>query len=158
MIKLKRVLVATDFGAAADSALQYGRTLTRTFGGELHVLHVIDNLSVYGVVLREEQQDLECMARSRTEALMGEEDRRELNARTTTATSNAPARIIVEYARTHAIDLIVMGTHGHGPIGHFFTGNVAERVVRAAPCPVLTVHNPEREFVHPDARVTAARP
>lgn len=158
MIKLKRVLVATDFGAAADSALQYGRTLTRTFGGELHVLHVIDNLSVYGVILREEQQDLECMARSRTEALIDEEDRRELHARTTTTTSNNPASIIVEYARAHAIDLIVMGTHGHGPIGHLFIGNVAEHVVRTAPCPVLTVHNPEREFVEPGALVTAARP
>jgi universal stress protein A len=43
--------------------------------------------------------------------------------------------------------LIVLGTHGRGPIGHVILGSVAERVVRTAPCPVLTVRHPQREFV-----------
>ena len=47
---------------------------------------------------------------------------------------------IVEYARTESIDLIVMGTHGRGALQHLLMGSVAERVVRSAPCPVLTVH------------------
>jgi nucleotide-binding universal stress UspA family protein len=41
----------------------------------------------------------------------------------------------------------VLGTHGRGPLGHVVLGSVAERVVRKAPCPVLTVRTPEREFV-----------
>jgi nucleotide-binding universal stress UspA family protein len=51
--------------------------------------------------------------------------------------------------------LIVMGTHGRGPVAHLFMGSVAERVVRMAPCPVLTVRHPEREFVTPDALAAA---
>ena len=49
------------------------------------------------------------------------------------------------------IDLIVMGTHGRGFVAHAVLGSVAEKVVRTAPCPVLTVRNPQHEFVLPDA-------
>jgi nucleotide-binding universal stress UspA family protein len=69
-------------------------------------------------------------------------------------TSHAPAPTIVAYAREHAIDLIVMGTHGRGAVAHLLMGSVAERVVRTAPCPVLTVHHPEHEFVVPDTLVS----
>ena len=56
---------------------------------------------------------------------------------------------IVRYAREKNIDLLVMGTHGRGPIAHMLLGSVAEKVVRKAPCPVLTVRHPEHEFVMP---------
>jgi hypothetical protein len=49
------------------------------------------------------------------------------------------------------IDLIVVGTHGRGAVAHLFVGSVAERVVRTAPCPVLTVRHAEHEFIAPDA-------
>ena len=54
-----------------------------------------------------------------------------------------PAKSIVEAAQVHQADLIVMGTHGHGAVMHVLLGNVAERVVRMAPCPVLTVREPK---------------
>lgn len=57
---------------------------------------------------------------------------------------------IVRYAKEGDIDLIVMGTHGRGFVAHAVMGSVAEKVVRAAPCPVLTVHNAEHEFVIPE--------
>ena len=50
-----------------------------------------------------------------------------------------PSVKIVEFARDHEIDLIVMGTHGRGPVAHFLLGSVAENVIRSAECPVLTV-------------------
>ena len=53
--------------------------------------------------------------------------------------------------RANPIDLIVTGTHGRGAVKHFLMGSVAERVVRTAPCPVLTVHAHERDFIVPDA-------
>lgn len=71
--------------------------------------------------------------------------------------SNSPALTIVDYAMGHRIDLIVMGTHGRGALAHMVMGSVAERVVRLAPCPVLTVRHPEHEFVRPDALVPVAR-
>ena len=57
---------------------------------------------------------------------------------------------IVRYAKEQSIDLVVLGTHGHGPIAHMLMGSVAEKVVRKAPCAVLTVRHPEHEFVIPD--------
>jgi nucleotide-binding universal stress UspA family protein len=72
-------------------------------------------------------------------------------------TGTNPAATIVDYARAHMIDLIVLGTHGRGAVAHMFMGNVAERVVRSAPCPVLTVRHPQHEFVLPDALVAVSR-
>ena len=72
---------------------------------------------------------------------------------TAVRTGNSPAFEIARYAKAEGIDLIVMGTHGRGMMGHLLMGNVAEKVVRIAPCPVLTVHHPEHEFIQPDALV-----
>jgi nucleotide-binding universal stress UspA family protein len=66
------------------------------------------------------------------------------------------ANTIVNYDGEERIDLIVMGTHGRTGVSHLLMGSVAERVVRTAPCPVLTVRNPEREFIAPDALVGKA--
>jgi nucleotide-binding universal stress UspA family protein len=59
----------------------------------------------------------------------------------------APVEEIVDYAKEKEIDLIVMGTHGRGWLAHVLMGSVAEKVVRKAPCPVLTVRLAEHEFV-----------
>ena len=59
----------------------------------------------------------------------------------------SPASAIVDAADTNGADLIVMGTHGHGALMHVMMGNVAERVVRTAPCPVLTVREPRAREV-----------
>ena len=160
MIVLNKVLVATDFGPASDSALQYGRALARGFGAALHVLHVTENIFAratdgYGYIAipAQVQEELEQAGRKQTEGLLYAEDRADLHAVAITITSNSPAEAIVDYARANTIDLIVMGTHGRGAVAHLLMGNVAERVVRMAPCPVLTVRHPEHEFVLPDALV-----
>lgn len=164
MIAIKKVLVATDFGPASETALNYGRALAGLLGGGLHVLHVTENVYLaaangYGHAYMppELQRDIEHAAQEQTESLLTEEDRRTLQAKAVTVTFNTPAAAIVEYAKTNNIDLIVLGTHGRGAFSHLFMGSVAERVVRTAPCPVLTVRNPEHEFVLPDALVAVSR-
>jgi len=164
MIALKKILVATDFGPESEAAVRYGRELARGFGGALHVLHVTENLFSrvmdaysYAGLSPDVQAEIERGCQKETEELLSEEDRRELKAVAVTTTSNKPAGAIVEYARDHGIDLIVIGTHGRGPLGHLMLGNVAERVVRTAPCPVLTVRHPEHEFVLPDALMRVAQ-
>ncbi|HKF70044.1 MAG TPA: universal stress protein, partial [Vicinamibacterales bacterium] len=72
-------------------------------------------------------------------------------------TSGSAAYAIVDYARENGIDLIVLGTHGRGVLAHLMMGSVAERVVRIANCPVLTVRCPQHEFVMPDTLVASAR-
>jgi len=163
MIGLKKVLVATDFGEASDQALAYGRELARTFGATLHVLHVVDNVAARyvtetpGFDLPRLQLQVEDAARAELMKIVTGDDRRTLNAVVALRTSVSPPTAIVDYARQEAIDVIVVGTHGRGAIAHFFMGSVAERVVRTAPCPVLTVHAAERDFLAPDALVAAAQ-
>ena len=164
MMTLKRILVATDFGEAADVAFAYGRELARTFGASLDVLHVADNVLAHSIAgegfmasYPELQRDVEEVAAKRLEAMVSDEDRAVLGAKTAIRTSASPALTIVDYAREGRVDLIIMGTHGRGAMAHLLMGSVAERVVRTAPCPVLTVRHPEHEFVLPDALVAVAK-
>jgi universal stress protein A len=164
VITLKNVLVAIDFGEASETALAYGRELARMAGATLHVLHVVENViagavGVEGYVtdFASLQREVEESARKQLDSMVTDEDRRTLAAKTVTKTSNSPALSIVPYARDAHIDLIIVGTHGRGGMAHLFMGSVAERVVRTAPCPVLTVRNPEHGFVLPDALQVVAR-
>jgi nucleotide-binding universal stress UspA family protein len=160
MVVLKNVLVATDFGEASELALAYGRELARTFGARLHVLHVVENVmmrysaEVPFTVLPELQTDLETEARRRLDETVTADDRASFEVVPTVQTAASVPVEIVEYARGQNIDLIVMGTHGRGGVQHLLMGSVAERVVRTAPCPVLTVRTPERDFLAPDALVS----
>jgi len=163
MIALKNILVATDFGEAADAALAYGRELARTFDSTLHVLNVADDVYVrlggdaYVAVLPDLQKDLEIAARKQLDDLVIDNDPRPVPVKKAVLTSSATAAAIVQYARDHTIDLVIVGTHGRGAVAHLLMGSVAEKVVRTAPCPVLTVRYPEHDFVVPDALTVAAQ-
>ncbi len=163
MMKINNVLVATDFGKASEAALNYGRELARTFNAMLHVLHVTESITarypLEGTVFIPPglQTEIEDAARTRLNAIVGDDDRRELRAKAVVRTSSGTAETIVEYAGEVGADVIVVGTHGRRAVAHLLLGSVAERVVRLAPCPVLTVRNPERDFLVPDALVAVAR-
>jgi nucleotide-binding universal stress UspA family protein len=164
VIALKTILVATDFSKPSEAALTYGRELARQFGATLLVVHVVDNLLTRaaasdGFAFSDPafQKEVEDAARKQTEGLLSDEDRDLLRAQTVLIVSNTPADAIADSARQAKVELIVMGTHGRGAVAHFFMGSVAERVVRIAPCPVLTVRHPEHEFVRPDALVAVVK-
>ena len=164
MITLKKILVPTDFGEAADAALNYARALARNFGASVDVLHVAEDVStrmyageMYVAVPQSIQNDVEEAARKQLHARLIDNDPNPLPVRPAVIVSNAPAVSIVSYAKETGADLIVMGTHGRGPMAHLFMGSVAERVVRLAPCPVLVVRHPEHEFVVPDTLAVAAK-
>jgi nucleotide-binding universal stress UspA family protein len=163
MIALKNILVATDFGEASDAAVAYGRELARSFGATLHVLHVADDVYVrlggdaYVAVLPELQKDIENAAHKTLDQLLVDNDPNPLPVKKVVITSSSTASAIVQYAADAGVDLIVVGTHGRGAMAHLLMGSVAERVVRTARCPVLTVRHPEHEFVLPDALSTVTR-
>jgi nucleotide-binding universal stress UspA family protein len=163
MIAIKKILVATDFGPASETALAYGRAFALQFNASLHVLHVMESVAMtaateYGFsgLPIEYQLEIEAAARKSTDDLLTDEDRQLFSAVAAVVRHNTPAAAIVDYARTNDIDLIFIGTHGRGAFGHLLMGSVAERVVRTAPCPVLAVRNPEHEFVLPDALVAVS--
>ena len=163
MIRLKNILVATDFSTPSDVALAYGRDLARSYGSVLHVLHVAENsFLLFGgdpatTFVPDQQAEIERSAREQMDALITVDDRTMLHATPVVVTAVGVAQAVVDYATAKAIDLVVMGTHGRGAMAHLLMGSVAERVVRLAPCPVLTVRSPERDFVVPDALVAVAR-
>jgi nucleotide-binding universal stress UspA family protein len=141
MVSLTRILVATDFGPAADAALSHARELSRTFGASLHLLHVLENFFLRPTVA--DPRHMEAAAVQRLLDRLTDDDRRALHARSVVETSDHPADSIVAYARASNIDLIVIGTHGRTAVDRLFLGSVTERVMRTAPCPVLTVRGPE---------------
>jgi nucleotide-binding universal stress UspA family protein len=155
VISLQNILLATDFSEPSAAALEYAKSLALKFGGCIHVLHVLEDLAahawtteVYVAALPGVHEEMERQARERLDGMFPREERDKYRVRTELRTGS-PFVEVVRYARDEKIDLIVMGTHGRGPIAHMLLGSVAERVVRKAPCPVLTVRHPQQEFVHP---------
>jgi universal stress protein A len=162
MIALKNILVATDFSESAAVALAYGRDLARTFDARLHVVHVVEDVLMryspeVSFAVPELQRNLEKAAVRDLAALISDDDRRTLQVLTSVETATNIPFALTDYAKNHRIDLIVTGTHGRGAVKHLLMGSVAERVVRTAPCPVLTVKEQEREFIVPDALTTTAK-
>ncbi|HYT67778.1 MAG TPA: universal stress protein [Vicinamibacterales bacterium] len=163
MINLKTILVPSDFSECSDAALRYGLELARRFDATLHLLHVVQDpltqpwaaegfsAPLFEVVDKWQKEAKERLARSIPAADAGRV--------TVAATIGWPYAEILHYAVEHSVDLIVMGTHGRGGVTHMLLGSIAEKVIRRAPCPVLTVRHPQREFVEPipiEALLTAS--
>ena len=153
MINLKHILVPSDFSECSDAAVRYGLELARKFGATLHLLHVVQDPATqpwaaegFAVPLLEAVDQWQKDAKTRLDALIPLEDR--ANAVVSCAIAS-PFPEILRYALDKDIDLIVMGTHGRGGVSHMLLGSIAEKVVRRAPCPVLTVRQPEHDFVEP---------
>jgi nucleotide-binding universal stress UspA family protein len=164
MIALKNILVATDFGEAADSALAYGRELAQRFDATLHVLHVAENVYVtafgaetYASFAPDLQRDIEASAHRRLHDAVLDSDGSGPDTIPAVMTSSSPAFAIIDYANDHGIDLIVMGTHGRGTLGPS-SWAASPSVVRLAGCPVLTIRQPERDFVHADGLARVRQP
>ena len=151
MIDLKRILVPTDFSETSEAALRYGTELARQYTGRLYLLHVVENP---GEAAKADIpiglfETMRTAALDRLGQLVTSHELRKFRPECAMRLGAAPNEI-VRYAQDHEIDLIVMGTHGRRGIARVVLGSVAERVVRTAPCPVLTVHHPEHEFIADD--------
>lgn len=155
MLTLRTLLVAVDFSDTAPEVTEYGRELARSFGAGIHLLHVVPDplqqpwaVEAPGLDFPGLSDQWRAESRERLHALATEVG---LDERSTVlaVAAGVPHRAIVEYAAEHGADMIILGSHGHGPVVHFLLGNVAERVVRQAVCPVLIV---------PHARLRSPRP
>jgi nucleotide-binding universal stress UspA family protein len=144
----KKILVPVDFSEPSDAALLYGRNLAKAFGAQLHLLHVMENPFLRATF--KSTAAVELGMANRVAERISPEDRTTLHAVSAVRISDDPYDEIIRYVENEQIDLIVMGTHGRGGVTHLLMGSVAEKVVRNARCPVLTVRHPEHEFVTED--------
>ncbi len=143
MPSAKQILYPTDFSRNARHALPQLREMIGCFDATVHLLHVIEpslqaaDLS-WSPPTPQIDEKMRATAREHLAALA--DDLKLPASRVVTAVASGhPSLEIVRYAHEHAIDMIVMSTHGHSGLSHFLLGSVTERVVRKAPCPVLTV-------------------
>lgn len=156
MIQIQRILVPVDFSEFGKHALKYGCELSRRFGSELHLLHVVED--VYPLVpeagmLLPAQGDylaeLEASAAKALDQVPADDWCHGISRVVRSVGSGTPFLEVIRYAREHDIDLIVIGTHGRTGLVHMLMGSVAEKIVRKAPCPVLTVRPEGHDFVMP---------
>ena len=144
MAKITCVLVPLDLGESSDRTLDYAKTVAQRFDAALVLLHVVPNPYVTAasdVYLPPPQDFLDTLvrdARARLEEFANQLDRGALRVETVVKVGD-PLLEIVAYATSRPADLVVMGTHGRTGVAHLVLGSVAERVVRTAPCPVLTI-------------------
>jgi nucleotide-binding universal stress UspA family protein len=163
-----RILLPTDFSELSSVALEYGQALAERFGASLHVLHVIEDPFILGATSSEiyvpDVPALRAALMTEAEAQIASllPDRmRDAVCVTTEVRVGHAAPLISEVAETRPCDLIVMGTHGRTGVAHLFLGSVAEKVVRTAPCPVLTIRGEMRTRQHvlePAAHTAADQP
>jgi len=145
-MKIETILVPTDFSSDAQQALSTAREWARRFGSRIVLLHAYRvDLPMStpalggGFVLPDRFYDeLRAEATRQVEALAEETSRDGIQAEGI-AVEERPVVAILDEARKRSADLIVMGTRGLTGIKHVALGSVAERVVREAPCPVLSV-------------------
>ena len=153
MINLKRLLVPTDFSDSARHALTYGISFAREYKAELLLLHVEENLTVgyasdlFPVPMAEVFDEISGFARTELAKLAAQAREKEIAVRELVV-QGKPSAEIIRVAKEETADMIVLGTHGKGMLDKALFGSTAERVIRRAPCPVLTVGLEEHEFVN----------
>ena len=155
MIKLKKILYPTDFSESSLEALAYAVSFARDYKAKLVLMHVVneqvfsEGLNLPRVTAPEAlEQEMVKEAERRLKSIIPADERAGLDSEMVIL-RGMPFLEIIRYAKANEVDLIVIGTHGRSGLEHVIFGSTAERVVRKAPCPVLSVQPSQRKFVIP---------
>jgi len=156
LLPLRKILCPTDFSDASHEALEAAEELARTFTAELILIHAIPPTHViqspnppsalYSPTFVKEMEGFafKTMEKLVRKKLSKKEIQEDIQVRTMVVHGN-PADEIVKRADSENVDLIVIATHGMTGWRHMVFGSVAEKVVRLAPCPVLTILAPHED-------------
>jgi nucleotide-binding universal stress UspA family protein len=157
MINLRKILYPTDFSEYSSAALPYAVHLIEQNKADLYCLHVMempqeeyltgDYMIPLEVPYIPEEKILKAVGK-RLDRFVAEHFS-EIDKVTSKVIVGVPFVEIIRYARDQSIDMIVMGTHGHSALAAMLLGSVAEKVIRKAPCPVLSVRHPKHKFEMP---------
>jgi nucleotide-binding universal stress UspA family protein len=150
VLAIRSILAPTDFSQHSDTAVKYACELAEKFQAKLHLLNVLAEVIPVGpdpmlapVLSPEYYQETEQAAREALANLLKPEWGKPASVETTVKWG-VPVDAVIDFAAAHAVDLIVIATHGRTGLSHVLLGSVAERIVREAPCPVLTIRDRTR--------------
>jgi nucleotide-binding universal stress UspA family protein len=146
---LKRILAPVDFSPASNNAVTYARRVGELTKADLIFVNVVEPDGSLGLEALPPVciEELKANAEETLRGLVQAARESGITVATSMIRSGLPAHEIVEAAKEFDVDLIVIATHGYTGWKHFCIGSTAERVVRAAPCPVLVVREKEHDFV-----------
>ena len=149
----KKILYPIDFSEYTEEITSYAVSIAKKYDSELHLLHVIPNLSYFtpyeSFMTPENIVAIERNIEKEIEKDFDNVLRKiDIPAKKVIKTGVTFVEII-GYIKEEGIDLVVMGTHGRSGIEHILIGSVAEKVVRKAPCPVMTVRPKGKIFQMP---------
>jgi nucleotide-binding universal stress UspA family protein len=150
-MQIRKILVPIDFSESSRAAFEYAVELARPFGATLDVVHVWQAPAFISTATLPEVPTIDAglvqLVKNNAEQAVArfaaDARARGVSLGQTRCEPGAPPRAIVDIAKAENYDLIVIGTHGRTGLSHAVMGSVAERVVRHAECPVLTVRAPK---------------
>jgi nucleotide-binding universal stress UspA family protein len=141
---ISRILVPIDFSTHSRNSLRYAIPLAEQFSASLHLIYVVEptvypaDLGFGQVVYPTFEEELASKGAKELESLIEEEIVGKVRA-TSAVRTGKPYQEILREASERKVDLIILATHGHTGVEHMLFGSTAERIVRKAPCPVLTI-------------------
>ena len=140
------ILVPTDGSASSEGAVEHAIELAKQYDATLHTLYVVDT-GAYSAMEVGSDVVVEALREEGKQAVnrVAEEAESEGIQVNTAVETGIAHRSIVDYVENEGIDLVVMGTHGRTGVGRFLLGSVAEKVVRTADAPVMTVRASDEE-------------
>lgn len=147
---LKNILVPIDFSDYSKNALKYAVQFAKQFSSKLLLVYVVEpmiypaDFSMGQVAIPSNDIDLHARAEEELKKLANEIN--EGIVIDTIIKTGKPFVEIIDTASEKDIDLIIIATHGHTGVEHLLFGSTAEKVVRKAPCPVLTLREPIKGF------------
>jgi len=149
VLHVQKILVPIDFSTPCNKAFKYALGFARQFGSQIMMIHVIEPVGATEPVIAEgtpRSQNEAALAEEKMQTLAGASRGGRLHI-TSGIRRGVATHEIVTAAKELDVDLVIMATHGVRGWKHFGLGSTADRVARAAPCPVLVVREREREFI-----------
>lgn len=149
---IKKVLVPIDFSDYSKNALKYAVNFSMQFNAEMILIYVIEpviyppDFSMGQIALPSVNTEWDIKAKEELNKLAKSEIPSSIKV-TTVLKTGKPFVEIIETAAEYDVDLIIIATHGHTGVEHILFGSTAEKVVRKAPCPVLTLREPIKGFM-----------
>lgn len=155
--EIKKILVPIDFSDYSKNAFRYSIEFCKCFEPEIILIYVIEpvvyppDFSLGQIAFPTVDMQLDKRAQEELDKLAKSEIPAGQKIRTIVKTGK-PYIEIVDTAYDEDVDLIIISSHGHSGVQHILFGSTAEKVVRRAPCPVLTVRDPVKGFSYKDAK------